>query len=69
MWDCTGCTNRQDCADFTRQRIAALRAGYRDGREQLRREQLGVLPEFGNLWPLYLMAGSIGLWLWSSRKA
>jgi hypothetical protein len=33
------------------------------------REQLGFLPEFGNLWPVYLMVGSIGLWLWQSRKA
>lgn len=33
-------------------------------------EAFGFLPEFGNLWPLYLMAGSIGLWYWnSSRKA
>jgi hypothetical protein len=31
-------------------------------------QQLGVLPEFGNLWPLYLMAGSIGLWLWGTRS-
>lgn len=36
---------------------------------EIRGTNLGFLPEFGNVWPMYLAAGSIALWLWKSKKA